>query len=55
VEGEVSQVLESGLPPLHTFKQVSNQFLKKEGAPPLKGVGCHLKGAPPLQEGHTSQ
>ena len=26
----------------------------KEGAPPLKSVGCHLKGAPPLQEGRTS-
>ena len=32
-----------------------NKFLRKEGAPPLKGVGCHLKGAPPLQEGRTSQ
>jgi hypothetical protein len=28
---------------------------RKEGAPPLKSVGCHLKGAPPLQEGRTSQ
>ena len=27
----------------------------EEVAPPLKSVGCHLKGAPPLQEGRTSQ
>jgi hypothetical protein len=36
-------------------KQVSNQSISKEGAPPLLFVGCHLKGAPPLQEGCTSQ
>jgi hypothetical protein len=27
---------------------------REEGAPPLESVGCHLKGAPPLQEGRTS-
>jgi hypothetical protein len=40
----------------HT-KHVSKQKQKsmgEEGAPPLESVGCHLKGAPPLQEGRTS-
>jgi hypothetical protein len=35
--------------------QVSKQSQREEGAPPLGSVGCHLKGAPPLQEGRTSQ
>jgi hypothetical protein len=38
----------------HTL-QVSNKSQKEEGVPPLGSVGCHLKGAPPLQEGRTSQ
>jgi hypothetical protein len=31
-----------------------NKSRREGGAPPLKSVGCHLKGAPPLQEGRTS-
>jgi hypothetical protein len=34
--------------------QVSNQIITKERAPRLSFVGCHLKRAPPLQEGRTS-
>jgi hypothetical protein len=48
------QVWESGMPPLHTCLQVSNQILTQEKVPPLSFVGCHLKRVPPLQEGRTS-
>ena len=36
-------------PTLITF--VKPRSRGEEGAPPLKSVGCHLKGAPPLQRG----
>jgi hypothetical protein len=55
------QVLKIGLPSVGEWAatsphslQVSNQSQREEGAPPLGSVGCHLKGAPPLQEGRTS-
>jgi hypothetical protein len=36
------------------YLQVSNQIQSKERAPLLCLVDCHLKRAPPLQEGRTS-
>jgi hypothetical protein len=39
----------------HIQTCVKSKSRREEGAPPLKSVGCHLKGAPPLQEGRTSQ
>jgi hypothetical protein len=44
-----------GLPPLPHSTNVKPKSKGEEGAPPLESVGCHLKGAPPLQEGRTSQ
>jgi hypothetical protein len=55
MEGEVSQVLESGLPPLHTSNKCQIQDLKKEGTPPLKGVGCHLSKRGALPQKHMSK
>jgi hypothetical protein len=38
------------------IKHMSNQkSTREEGVPPLESVGWHLKGAPPLQEGRSSQ
>jgi hypothetical protein len=56
------QVLEMGLPSVgewaatspHIHTCVKQKSTREEGAPPLESVGCHLKGAPPLQEGRTS-
>jgi hypothetical protein len=38
----------------HTNQQVSKHSKAKGRAPPLCIRGCHLKRAPPLQEGRTS-
>ena len=43
-----------GLPPLPHSNHVSNNCWIKERAPLQWLVGCHLKRAPPLQEGRTS-
>jgi hypothetical protein len=59
----VHQVLAMGLPSVGEWTATSphipymcqTKSTREEGAPPLESVGCHLKGAPPLQEGRTSQ
>ena len=49
------QVGESGLPPLPSSNKCQTHSRVKERAPLQELVGCHLKRAPPLQEGRTSQ
>jgi hypothetical protein len=46
---------ESGLPPLPSLNKCQSTFKMKERAPLPLAMGCHLKRAPPLQEGRTSQ